>query len=668
MANEGLVLRFGSDTSGATKAIQQLSTTVVSNLTAISSTAIVTYRNIDQLPVVFQRVAANANAIGSLASNWQLLAGGIIAGAVAFKAIEAGVASAKQQLQDMLDVADKAGKVGVSPTFFQAFTAAEQASKASADELGDALTHAFQATKEQLDQTLPVLEKLKEDYLAGFFSEGDQHQGLQLFRDAQTQDQKIQAVLVAMKELDAIGQHLAALQLGDIMFGSAFTDKIRLGQRSISDMIDQINNKLAQGVANNEIISDASVQRAKELNDRLTDAWHTVDQNLKPSWQLLGDLALAIEGAWTKVVELLAQASSALGGENIQHALEWAGRIGAFIANPTMGGQQLSRAILGEIGGDASLDRLIARAQAGSTGINEFGGVPGGGTPSSGGIPLPRPRPDNAPAGRATATATERVDSVERYTQQLERAVEQDNAELATVGKMGPLREQLLALANAQYAASRDGRDLTEDEINKVTELARQHSNLKDRIAEEEAAIRRNADAMRYFGDAASNALGEIIVDGKSAASVLSSLLATLEKAAITGLITGTGPFGVNPASAAAGSSGLGGIIGALFGGGRAGGGDVSAGQIYRVNENGPEYFAPSQSGRVIPIGAGGGASGGVNVAITMAPTFQAGISPADQAYIRAQLEQTKRETVQLAVAQIRTGLRSSSSYLNGNG
>ncbi|MDZ7629689.1 MAG: phage tail tape measure C-terminal domain-containing protein [Parvularculaceae bacterium] len=49
------------------------------------------------------------------------------------------------------------------------------------------------------------------------------------------------------------------------------------------------------------------------------------------------------------------------------------------------------------------------------------------------------------------------------------------------------------------------------------------------------------------------------------------------------------------------------------FGGGRAAGGFVAAGQSYLVGERGPELFTPQSSGRI--GGAGGGA---VNVSITL--------------------------------------------------
>jgi len=66
-------------------------------------------------------------------------------------------------------------------------------------------------------------------------------------------------------------------------------------------------------------------------------------------------------------------------------------------------------------------------------------------------------------------------------------------------------------------------------------------------------------------------------------------------------------------------SGGLGGIISSfagLFGGARASGGDVSAGKLYKINENGIEGFQPAQSGKIIPLGRMTPGNGG-GVAVT---------------------------------------------------
>lgn len=52
--------------------------------------------------------------------------------------------------------------------------------------------------------------------------------------------------------------------------------------------------------------------------------------------------------------------------------------------------------------------------------------------------------------------------------------------------------------------------------------------------------------------------------------------------------------------------NGLFSFFGGLFGGGRASGGPVSAGQTYLVGEKGPEFFTPGTSGNIVGAGTGG--------------------------------------------------------------
>lgn len=57
---------------------------------------------------------------------------------------------------------------------------------------------------------------------------------------------------------------------------------------------------------------------------------------------------------------------------------------------------------------------------------------------------------------------------------------------------------------------------------------------------------------------------------------------------------------------------------------GQAGGGDIKAGNLYRVNETRMEYFKPSMNGTVIPLGGGKG-GGGDTYNITLSPTVMVG-------------------------------------------
>src|SRR5215207_9801561 len=81
-------------------------------------------------------------------------------------------------------------------------------------------------------------------------------------------------------------------------------------------------------------------------------------------------------------------------------------------------------------------------------------------------VPLPRRRPDNIPEDKTAGGF--KVEAIERYIESLERSKEIQEAELKTIGLSNEEREKAVALAHAASAARRDGRELTDDEINRV--------------------------------------------------------------------------------------------------------------------------------------------------------------------------------------------------------
>ncbi len=85
--------------------------------------------------------------------------------------------------------------------------------------------------------------------------------------------------------------------------------------------------------------------------------------------------------------------------------------------------------------------------------------------------------------------------------------------------------------------------------------------------------------------------------------------------------------------------------IGSVFSGGRASGGHVSAGRMYRVNEQGIEGFQPSGSGKIIPLGRMRGAGGGgVNIYQTVKVDASNSVNP--EGYAEHIVARVRRETV----------------------
>ena len=112
------------------------------------------------------------------------------------------------------------------------------------------------------------------------------------------------------------------------------------------------------------------------------------------------------------------------------------------------------------------------------------------------------------------------------------------------------------------------------------------------------------------IGDAISTGVVDSLaaaVDGtKALADVASNTLRNLANILLQ--------FGISSLTEGLGETG--GILGKLFGGGRASGGTVRAGTSYVVGERGePELFTPGRSGSIAPISSlGGGANVVVNV------------------------------------------------------
>ncbi|MGY4469346.1 flagellar hook-basal body complex protein FliE [Bradyrhizobium sp. LB9.1b] len=244
------------------------------------------------------------------------LAGKVALAVGAYKLMTAAISGAREQMAQMVEIADKAQNLGVSPAFLQAFTSEARKLKVEAGELESALDHAFQATKDKSpvdigewsvgEEKITTVEKALRVYNETLAkTAGQQLQGLVLFRDAQTQEDKIKAVLAAMIQLDQIGQHAASLDLGEKMFGAQIVDRMRQGKTSAESMLATIREASANS---DGIFSNALVQRAKEVDDQLKLAHQRLSTALKPSWDDLASVMMDIKGAWADVIGYIAKA------------------------------------------------------------------------------------------------------------------------------------------------------------------------------------------------------------------------------------------------------------------------------------------------------------------------------------------------------------------------
>lgn len=102
--------------------------------------------------------------------------------------------------------------------------------------------------------------------------------------------------------------------------------------------------------------------------------------------------------------------------------------------------------------------------------------------------------------------------------------------------------------------------------------------------------------------DASSDAFTSFVTGAQSAGDALDSFLKDIERQLVELAAKQLFQKIFSTGDASSGGGGWIAAIAGLFGGGRATGGPVDAGTMYRVNERGPEYFKPNVGGKVVPL------------------------------------------------------------------
>lgn len=229
------------------------------------------------------------------------------------------------------------------------------------------------------------------------------------------------------------------------------------------------------------------------------------------------------------------------------------------------------------------------------------------------GKPTEIPRSARGGGGGGKSEEDQAQARLDRYIESLVRQRAVMEAEAATFGKTNAEKRAAIEIAKAQVDLDKLGATAKAEHIAKLTEEVAKNEEVRasrDRLL---AAQKGLNDAQKYFGDAAVDALEDLIINGAKAEDVVKRLAASLAKAALQAALMGSGPLAGIFGTAATGG-GAGGLVGAFFG--RAKGGHVNAGQPYRVGERGPETFVPTQPGKIVPAGRSSGP-------VTLAPTYQ---------------------------------------------
>jgi hypothetical protein len=614
-------------------------------------------------------ILATGGAAGSAVLGFRAILGAIaplslaIAGIVGvFKLMGYATELAKEQIEAFNETAEKAGKAGVSTDFFQRYAESAKILKIDIEDAEAALNRFASTAKDKLGGG-DIEKRIQELQKAGNFSGNS---GVGGFETALGNEDKFKAIVSLIDQALQKGERLAALDIAEKAFGSKVADNLRQD----AGYLDKILETSAK-ISANKLVTDEQIGQAIDLKNRLEEAQKVLSEKFKPIQDDLAKLGVNYHQSWIEVVETMSSAVS-----KAQEIYDWTKGI---------------RDRLTEAGSADFWDKLTK--YSGSLGLNSrpegllFKGEPGfdstsGDSPAvralRAGLQNPgavraatqstidvqtavRGDVSKAPAGVTTQTE----DAFDRAIAQAQKRTAQYDAETAAVGLNTEAKIRAKAVADLTTAAQRAGIELTEEQKQKIQQLAEAEGRAAQAAADRTQKLQQQNELLSFSGNQAIGILDGLRNKSLTAADALRNLTNTLITAFEQSLLLGTGPLaGLLGTAAPAGSGKTGGLLGALFGGFRAGGGDVNSGTPYIVGEKGPEWFVPGKSGTIIPNAAVSKNSGGPQVTVVNNLSFSSGVTPTDMAAITSMVKVATAQSEQRTISGIRRGVANDSRFL----
>lgn len=588
-----IVLRFRTDTESARKAVQALGTTVATSMASVSAAALAANQSTGVSVGGIAMTAAKA-AASLTAMQYAAIA--------AFAAFSAAAAAGAAELERFEQIAKKASASGLGTTFFQAFTEQARALRLEAKQLESDLAALERSTRDRFDgdRASGVANRAR-DLLQERFR-GTNDFGLSdapgLFDRAVNAEERIRAVMVGLRDMEAAGQQLAAIDLARKLGLDNLAEQVDRGKTNFAAFAAEVERTAATGVRDGSIISPDLIARADELRQRWEANTRELRDNLRPILDECARLALAIGNgaAWT--AEQFTKLIGVLGGA-VRLMRELTSMIPGTIQGAQVATEERTRTALETRLRDPGLSPLqrsgleaqlrdvnAARARREASLVPQApvdfslagsSGAAAGTSGAPGSAPVPFGRPVGAPASRDTGGGSsadetdKRTEAIEKFIRAQERGIALSQIELDTIGKTAVERARLTELAKAEARAREEGGTLTDAEREKIAALAEAQQRLKNAIEDTTAAQRALGDAMQWVGDK----LVDVALRGGKVSDVFKGLAIELMRAALTGQGFLAKLLGMAPAAGSPAGS-MGGLLGMLMGGFGGGGGGMT--------------------------------------------------------------------------------------------
>lgn len=627
-ANTNLSIVATANAIGKTAAETKTASVVMTGATAVARTqAAFAYGVIRNEAAQTMRVLASSPlVVGSVV--------GLAAAVAGFGFVSSAVEQANAQIDRFIALGSNASRAGVGVEFWQRFVEGAKSAKLEVAEVEAMLKSAGKAVMPRFEDEDPIRKRLSDLFDSGYLG-NYQSEAMAQYRGANSNEERIRAAVQAMRELMALGDRLAAIDLGEKLFGSETAELLRSGRLDIEAIAAALDRQ------RDDLVKQEEVDRAQEFRDRLDAAYKTINDFFLVSVALEGSgraildtwlgivegIALATKNLgtfYTKVQEVQAEGAKGFFGELFGRK---AGAVAGILANGYIGtATQLATGAAGVVQ-DGVRDRALGTRTLYDRPIGpEMPPAPAG-TIENPPLPPRRPldmvlNPEKYGVGvKPTGSkGSESIDAVESFINSLEKSVAAVKAETEAFDKSNAQKAAAINLAKLRETAEQQGITLTGQQIAKTQAASEAVATYKDKLQDLEQQERQTAEAARHFGNTLSDALGDAILEGKGLQNILLDVSNMMVRGGLQALITGQGPLagllGTAPAASQGGNAvgGIANLFASVF---RANGGPVRAGQAVTVGEIGQEIFVPDSNGRVMPITRGGfGGMGGPSVQI----------------------------------------------------
>lgn len=208
-----------------------------------------------------------------------------------------------QKLEEYRQIAEKAAAVDLSTTYFQKITKAATDAKMPVDELTGAFKKLNDATTEKLGGS-DLQQRLDQHLKAGNFKGNT---GVTQLGQANTTEERFRAVVSLIDQAMQKGERLAALDISNTAFGPQVTENLRKDSEYLDRLVQS-----ADKVSGKDIVSDADVGRALDLQRRYDAAVTILEQRWHPIQDLLTQLGIRMQEIWVGIVEAIANAVDAV--------------------------------------------------------------------------------------------------------------------------------------------------------------------------------------------------------------------------------------------------------------------------------------------------------------------------------------------------------------------